>query len=1020
MLDPRSGRNYTAKVVKGKKKFRPELVRIEWENDENSIGPDPPVAILVSNLSVLTTNQEVVIQFRTFGEMSEMKLEVDPANGSSLGLCRIVYRKQRSSYRAAVEAANKAVQSMNGSRIGGSTIQVVLDGEGELLKKHVGEILSAKESARAAAAKAQVQMAESKDAESRAKAVAKNSRALQDQSHESRSDSRERDSRDHRSRHDRDADRYRDRSRERERERERPRDSDRERDRVRERERDSERDREKEKPRAHKDRTDAKRYGWDSSYRSRDTTKISMSTSETNKRLGLHAYIFISGKVLPLHKVTAQELQLHFSGKKNSDIFTDNYGFYVLFENDETANHAHRTMDKSTFLGYRLHMELHRAKKGASQLEEKPLGGAFKKTFQPVVSKRDPIMDTTNKVIKELQEVFLRDIRSRISGPALLSFLDPANYPQFAREKTTKQVESSTIVANAKLEVKQVKGRSDEVNEKPPKAKNLADVLMHMPRYKKGTATKKKKNAGRLQVSHRMDHHAMFSDASDVSDDDSKHDNRSDRPSSVTASVDEDHGGTSIRNGTTNPSRQILSDRKSKMQLSDSESDSDPDDTKSVVETREQPFTASPSSKLHKEANAEKQRKYHDIDFTSSSDDDGDDASEDTPMRFSNKSPSIQGILQVIPKNESTPEDEIMLDSAPADDRNDQKEIVKPKARSKAQPSKKTAPDQKKKIHSPVLVGSVASSDVSDSEDEPEVLQPLLSFEDEDRVVLDIDGIQNIIKDEEDLVYLKEALHDVLPADIKDVDLWAWHQKEIKAANSNGTKGVILQPPQNGYNRVNATGSARTEGWYTIPDIEKSYYLPNRNRAVVTEPGMGNSSSRMNRANNRRQAAGIEAQRQTLEAQTDLLRFNALKSRKKQLKFSRSAIHDWGLYALEPIERGDMVIEYVGEIIRQQVADHREKRYERQGIGSSYLFRIDEDTVIDATKCGNIARFINHSCDPSCTAKIITVYGQKKIVIYAQRDIGLGEEITYDYKFPLEDEKIPCLCGSVICRKYLN
>lgn len=48
------------------------------------------------------------------------------------------------------------------------------------------------------------------------------------------------------------------------------------------------------------------------------------------------------------------------------------------------------------------------------------------------------------------------------------------------------------------------------------------------------------------------------------------------------------------------------------------------------------------------------------------------------------------------------------------------------------------------------------------------------------------------------------------------------------------------------------------------------------------------------------------------------------------------------------------MIEYVGEVIRAQVADKREKAYERQGIGSSYLFRIDEDLVVDATKKGNL------------------------------------------------------------------
>ena len=60
-----------------------------------------------------------------------------------------------------------------------------------------------------------------------------------------------------------------------------------------------------------------------------------------------------------------------------------------------------------------------------------------------------------------------------------------------------------------------------------------------------------------------------------------------------------------------------------------------------------------------------------------------------------------------------------------------------------------------------------------------------------------------------------------------------------------------------------------------------------------------------------------------------------------------------------------MVIEYVGQVIRQSMADIREKRYESTGIGSSYLFRIDGDTIVDATKYGNLARFINHSCTVS-------------------------------------------------------
>lgn len=57
---------------------------------------------------------------------------------------------------------------------------------------------------------------------------------------------------------------------------------------------------------------------------------------------------------------------------------------------------------------------------------------------------------------------------------------------------------------------------------------------------------------------------------------------------------------------------------------------------------------------------------------------------------------------------------------------------------------------------------------------------------------------------------------------------------------------------------------------------------------------------------------------------------------------------------------------------------------------------------------------------PNCYAKVINVDEQKKIVIYSRREISVNEEVTYDYKFPLEDKKIHCHCGSLECRGTLN
>ncbi|KAK1305514.1 Histone-lysine N-methyltransferase ATX2 [Acorus calamus] len=171
-------------------------------------------------------------------------------------------------------------------------------------------------------------------------------------------------------------------------------------------------------------------------------------------------------------------------------------------------------------------------------------------------------------------------------------------------------------------------------------------------------------------------------------------------------------------------------------------------------------------------------------------------------------------------------------------------------------------------------------------------------------------------------------------------------------------------------------------------------------------------SARTNRVKLRNLLAAVDG--------ADLIKVAQLKARKKRLRFQRSKIHDWGLVALEPIEAEDFVIEYVGELIRRRISDIREHQYEKMGIGSSYLFRLDDDYVVDATKRGGIARFINHSCEPNCYTKIITVDGQKKIFIYSKRQIRAGEEITYNYKFPLEEQKIPCNCGSKRCRGSMN
>ncbi|XP_058499397.1 histone-lysine N-methyltransferase 2D isoform X2 [Solea solea] len=142
---------------------------------------------------------------------------------------------------------------------------------------------------------------------------------------------------------------------------------------------------------------------------------------------------------------------------------------------------------------------------------------------------------------------------------------------------------------------------------------------------------------------------------------------------------------------------------------------------------------------------------------------------------------------------------------------------------------------------------------------------------------------------------------------------------------------------------------------------------------------------------------------------------------KNNVYLARSRIQGLGLYAAKDLEKHTMVIEYIGTVIRNEVANRREKIYEEQNRGI-YMFRINNEQVIDATLTGGPARYVNHSCAPNCVAEVVTFDKEDKIIIISSRRIPKGEELTYDYQFDFEDDqhKIPCHCGAWNCRKWMN
>ncbi|KAI3396605.1 hypothetical protein diail_11857 [Diaporthe ilicicola] len=168
------------------------------------------------------------------------------------------------------------------------------------------------------------------------------------------------------------------------------------------------------------------------------------------------------------------------------------------------------------------------------------------------------------------------------------------------------------------------------------------------------------------------------------------------------------------------------------------------------------------------------------------------------------------------------------------------------------------------------------------------------------------------------------------------------------------------------------------------------------------------------------------------------------------LQIFRTADHrGWGVRTMRELKRGQFVDCYLGEVIRPEEAEKRRHNSSKAQRKDVYLFGLDKFTdpnsmdprlvgaplEVDGEFMSGPTRFINHSCDPNL--RIFARVGDHAdkhihdLALFAIRDIGKGEELTFDYvdgqgeilsnakDEKLQDEMTRCLCGSGKCRGYL-
>ncbi len=142
-----------------------------------------------------------------------------------------------------------------------------------------------------------------------------------------------------------------------------------------------------------------------------------------------------------------------------------------------------------------------------------------------------------------------------------------------------------------------------------------------------------------------------------------------------------------------------------------------------------------------------------------------------------------------------------------------------------------------------------------------------------------------------------------------------------------------------------------------------------------------------------------------------------------RLTLGKSYIHGYGLFAKRAHARGEMIIDYVGEIVRPVVADIRERDVYDTCFGNgTYIFALggdDQPVRLDATCAGNLANLANHSCAPNAHSRQVYAANDNHICLFASRNIQPGEEILYEYRLGA-DQTLRCNCGAANCRGVVN
>ncbi|KAH6892016.1 histone H3 methyltransferase complex protein [Thelonectria olida] len=961
-----------------------ENIRPYSYDPKTSIGPGPPTQILVTRYNPLVPFNKVTTAFASFGEIAESSNKMHPETGSYLGFATIRYRDSKRLDRpiSAIDAARRAVRT-RGIKIDADIVRVEYDPEGRksrrMLEEHLRREKEKQEKVRLAQAASQPKPPPTGPKSNAAPSFVRPPPTAP------------------------------------------------------------------KGPAVSRPPTTSISQPSPAPVQARVNTGV--EAQPIAQQLRDEPYIHVPSESVPALSSIITHMKKRLKNYSFEDIRLDKSGFYVIFRNSFTgrseAERCFRAVNHTEFFTYDLSMQLclprdkqdsesTRRPRRASPSPERRSRAEIRDRDDIARRRReqeadleeekkqraknfDPVLEAVKVIRQQLVEHTIRHIQTKLAAPTLSEFLEPSNHVAKRRKlgiEHPDDVEEIPSIedGNDSSRVGTPNSRADPIERRTGRLEPKA-----LPRIRK---TKVKGQAQRsafidpfarqrpLAARHtfRSLHHRLRSLDSDVeSDDDAdtgalirETEEPESRPRSR-MSTDEDASpwGPVEDDSMTEASFAItegpLLSKKRKLEVSIEKA------LKRQKKSDEELFGVKIGS-LGQDFGREDSVDI--IPDAEIGDDETRVSRSETPASVTTKGSKKKPVkTKKKTKKQMFEEREALKRQAETDSQRDEDEDVveEPKADEKELPVEETLPEK----HNEMLFSTEALT--------PAIVLP-------DGPKLDLAMFQGLALGTNDGPDLAKLARRFQPAKLGDPELWLWKRnrvRELNSADGTASKSIGIE----GYYVPNPTGCARTEGVKKILNSEKSKYLPHHLKVqkvreerearikksgkdaaaaaaeaakIAAEKLIAKGNSRANRALNRRFVADLNDQKKTLGQDSDVFKFNQLKKRKKPVKFARSAIHNWGLYTMENIAKDDMIIEYVGEEVRQQIAEIRENRYLKSGIGSSYLFRIDDNTVIDATKKGGIARFINHSCMPNCTAKIIKVEGSKRIVIYALRDIYMS------------------------------